>query len=242
MPHIHIDRPSRRVIVRIVVGIATALCMIELCVELAAVTLKDGGAPKNTQKGNLIIKYPPTTEQEYVATAIRTLQEIGWWQNEPKLVDIFRQIDCAEVLLPPNKRSLSFMNYSKVTLFSGWLQTADVEIDGDRLSLSYTLIDWEIDKIRHVTGIAPDKIVIDTDKALDLVEANGGEKLRPLINNDCYVYFHLSNHSKDWEIDYIKNNTLDLILCFDINYQTGQITRVAARGVEQCQYYEQVEK
>ena len=152
------------------------------------------------------------------------------------LVTMNRKLDCHQISPPSGVWSLGFIKFSRVTLFSGFFHTANVDIDNDHLVLNYFLADYDIERIRHPTGISFDQMEINTDQALDLAERNGGEKLRGIINNQCFVSFYIDDNSEYWGVDY--DRTLaDKLLCFDVEFRTGEINSVAQRGSYPCQYF-----
>ena len=77
------------------------------------------------------------------------------------------------------------------------------------------------------------------DEALKQAELNGGETLRVLVKDECYIYMNISQDGI-WDVDYLQGPSFDRLLCFNIDATTQTVKQLAERSYNDCQYFDRI--
>ncbi len=217
--------------------IAVGLVGIEICLDAFLLSM-DGGAP-STQTGRVSIENLPGSDAEFAATSMMFLSEVGWRESQSILYLFGRKVECHQAQLPPAKRLLDFRTWDRLTLITSRLRQASIELDADSMQLNYTIDDYGPERALFTNALDLTQVRIESDEALERAEQSGGESLRALVGNRCYVSISLGP-GEPWRVDYIRQDSVVHLLCFDIDTQNGDIKRVAQRSNKVCEYSESI--
>lgn len=184
------------------------------------IAFPDGGSGM-VESGRVMINDSLTTDAEYVAKSTVFLRKIGWWGNNSFLFGLSRNIDCSQGSAPSGQRLLRFRKFERL-LFRTIVKDVTIEFNEDGTEFNYRLEenDWLNGPSFEELNLS--NIRIDSDKALNLAEKQGGDALRARLGNNCNI--HLDLHAgENWEIDYTQKSSFDCLLCLDIDPYTGDV-------------------